>query len=166
MIRFLCSVSCFVLCFDFHALLCPFSVSLCSSCFPLVECLSPSVCQCYLCSVPSSLSSLAPRPLVSVFCVFKPLFPMYSLSVRYWCLCDCVFVSPSSSLCFRLCLQSPVLDFDFCFFSMSVLNFAVDLYFALFVCTLFDCFICYFVFWSLVPFSFVHSVFVPPFPAS
>ena len=50
-LQYMChgSVSCFILCFDFHALLCPFTVSFVPSSvfpFPLVVCLSPSVCQC------------------------------------------------------------------------------------------------------------------------
>ena len=57
------------------------------------------------------------------------------------------------SLSSSLCLQS--LFVRFLVFSMFDLNFAVDMYFCLFVCTLFNCFICYFGFWSLDSFSFV-----------
>lgn len=102
---------------------------------------SPSVCQCYSSSVPfpryltlllpCSLSSPAPRPLISVFCVFKPLFPMH-LSVRCWCLCDV----PLKFLVFPL--VSPVSRFGFWF--LFGINFYVDLLlcpFPLFCCFLF-----------------------------
>ena len=97
------SVSC-VLCFDFHAFLCPFSVSCVLPSvfpFPLVACLSPPVCRRYFSSVlspsfphlPSSLLSLltcssSPRQCV---CVVKPLSPPFTP-------CQCIWLHLNSNL--------------------------------------------------------------------
>ena len=94
------------------------------------------------------LSSPIPHPLISVS-VYLSLFVPHVLCNVSLLLLLCVCVM--KSLCFLACLLSHggvLLNFDFCYFSMFDLNFA----------TLFSCFICYFVFWSLDSFSFVLLV--------
>ena len=169
MSRCLCVGSC-VLCFDILSILC-FSSVFSSVLFPpcsllclfpfLLACLSPSVCQyCFLdafSSVFPSLSHLS-SSLFSLLtcsssphqcvCVFKLLFPMYSLSVCCWCLTDV----PLESLVFPF--VSPVSCFGFWFLFFFFLGLIWTLPFFVF------CFSCYFVFLVLVVFLFVSLVFV------
>ena len=102
--------------------LCYFLYVLCIFLF-LLACLSPSVCQyCFLhtfsivsfphyltCPPPSSLPTCSSFPHQCV-CVFKPWFPMYSLSVRClfcfpWSSCVTWHVSCSSAVCFWILIS-------------------------------------------------------------
>ena len=131
----------------FFALLCLLSSPL------LLACLSPSLSvlfpSCFLLSVLlPPLSPPVPRSLISVSVYFCELF-VSSLLVFEWCppRVPCVF-SCVSGLPFRY-----VLDFDFSFFLCLIWTLLF------FVCTLFCCYSCSFVFWSL-EFSIVSLVLV------
>ena len=139
------SVSGCVLFFDFHALLCLVSVvSVFSLLFPSTLCMFVSLCLPLLylvishppryltCPLPSSLSSPAPHPLISV-CAFKPLFPIHFLSVRCVWFTMMYPVSPP--------VLSPLVRFGlwiFAFWFLLCWSFFVALCLAILAATLFS----------------------------
>ena len=121
-------------------------------CLPLSVCIVSPVFSplCY----PVIISPAVPphlflvSSLVSVYIISAfPFFFLCQFVVGVW------VMPPSSFLCFLLWLQSPILDFDFSFFSMSDLNFAFLLYFVL---VLVSCLVLVFFFlvWCVGVFTF------------